>query len=216
MVSLKVLTAFTLATFASAVSIQPRQATYIDPKSFGGSSLGYFSGNPNGEPLNIIVTGIGSADTFSAWYKAIGYGKECLGLHSGGAMQAFIDSRGLRDQEGEIRFAYGEDPDAEGSCLESAIGGSHFRFWQQQGTQAWFLAASREKNVFDHHDIVPDGYDINRDDIVKAATQSSSYKGKNFIASVSYVSGLLPSGSDGINHGIAIDGQTAVLSVTVS
>ncbi|KAE8270630.1 hypothetical protein A4X09_0g1721 [Tilletia walkeri] len=236
MVSLKVLTAFTLATFASAVSIQPRQATYIDPKSFGGSSLGYFSGNPNGEPLNIIVTGIGSADTFSAWYKAIGgspffstvmsrqadivlafrFNASLENRIRGGAMQAFIDSRGLRDQEGEIRFAYGEDPDAEGSCLESAIGGSHFRFWQQKGTQAWFLAASREKNVFDHHDIVPDGYDINRDDIVKAATESSSYKGKNFIASVSYVSGLLPSGSDGINHGIAIDGQTAVLSVTVS
>ncbi|CAD6891381.1 unnamed protein product [Tilletia laevis] len=216
MVSIKALTALAFVTLASAASIQTRQSGYADPKSFGGSSLGYFPGNSNGEPLNIIVTGIGAADTFSSWYKAIGYGKECFGLHDGGAMQAYIDSRSLRDQEGEIRFAYGEDPDAEGSCLESAIGGSHFRFWQQQGTQAWFLAASREKTIFDHHDIVADGYDLDRDAIVKAATKSSSYKGKKFIATVSYVSGLLPSGSDGINHGIALDGRTAVLSVTVS
>ncbi|CAD6957584.1 unnamed protein product [Tilletia controversa] len=195
MVSIKALTTLAFVTLASAASIQTRQSGYADPKSFGGSSLGYFPGNSNGEPLNIIVTGIGAADTFSSWYKAIG---ESL------------------DQEGEIRFAYGEDPDAEGSCLESAIGGSHFRFWQQQGTQAWFLAASREKTIFDHHDIVADGYDLDRDAIVKAATKSSSYKGKKFIATVSYVSGLLPSGSDGINHGIALDGRTAVLSVTVS
>ncbi|CAD6973047.1 unnamed protein product [Tilletia controversa] len=199
MVSIKALTALAFVTLASAASIQTRQSGYADPKSFGGSSLGYFPGNSNGEPLNIIVTGIGAADTFSSWYKAIG--KECFGLHDGGAMQAYIDSRSLRDQEGEIRFAYGEDPDAEGSCLESAIGGSHF---------------SREKTIFDHHDIVADGYDLDRDAIVKAATKSSSYKGKKFIATVSYVSGLLPSGSDGINHGIALDGRTAVLSVTVS
>ncbi|CAD6907670.1 unnamed protein product [Tilletia controversa] len=211
MVSIKALTALAFVTLASAASIQTRQSGYADPKSFGGSSLGYFPGNSNGEPLNIIVTGIGAADTFSSWYKAIG--KECFGLHDGGAMQAYIDSRSLRDQEGEIRFAYGEDPDAEGSLWCVFVPG---QIWQQQGTQAWFLAASREKTIFDHHDIVADGYDLDRDAIVKAATKSSSYKGKKFIATVSYVSGLLPSGSDGINHGIALDGRTAVLSVTVS
>ncbi|CAD6944811.1 unnamed protein product, partial [Tilletia controversa] len=55
-----------------------------------------------------------------------------------------------------------------------------------------------------------------RDAIVRNATKPWSYKGKKFIATVSYVSGLLPSGSKGINHGIAIDGRTAVLKVTVS
>ena len=35
-----------------------------------------------------------------------------------------------------------------GSCLESVIGGNHFRAWKQNGTGAangaWFLAASKE------------------------------------------------------------------------
>ncbi|KAL9936198.1 hypothetical protein V8E36_005040 [Tilletia maclaganii] len=131
-------------------------------------------------------------------------------------MRAHIDARGPRDQEGEIRFSYGEDGDGEGSCIESIVGGNHFRYWQQQGTNAWFLAASKEKGLVEHHDIIPNGYNIGRDEIVKAATSKTSYKGKNFIASVKYVSGLLPSGSKGINHGIAIDGRTAVLQVTQS
>ncbi|KAK0555807.1 hypothetical protein OC846_000349 [Tilletia horrida] len=199
------------ALLASAAPLVLRQSGYTDPKAFGGSSIGYFPDNSNGEPLNVIVTGISSGSDFSNWYKAIGYGKECFGLHSGTAMQAFIDSRGLYDQEGEIRYAYGEDPDAEGSCAESLAG-----YWQQQNTNAWFLAASHEKNIFDHHDIEADGYDIGRDEIVQAATSSSSYNGQTFVASVQYVDGLLPSGSQGINHGIAIDGRTAVLSVTIS
>ncbi|CAD6886811.1 unnamed protein product [Tilletia laevis] len=214
MVSTKVLACLAFATFTLAACDQTRQSGYADPKTFGGSSLGYFSGNPKGEPLNVIVTGIPAAETFSSWYKAIG--KECLGLHVGKSMQAHIDSRGPRNEEGVIRFAYGDDPDGQGSCTESIIGGSHFRYWQQQGTKAWFLAASREKDVDHQHDIVPNGYNLGRDAIVRNATKPWSYKGKKFIATVSYVSGLLPSGSKGINHGIAIDGRTAVLKVTVS
>ncbi|CAD6929590.1 unnamed protein product [Tilletia controversa] len=214
MVAIKDLVTRAFATLSSAASIQTRQSGYADPKSSGGSSLAFFPDKPNGEPLNVIVTGIPAAETFSSWYKAIG--KECFGIHIGGIMQANIDSRGPRKPEGEIRFGYGKDPDAEGSCLESIIGGSHFRYWQQEGTQAWFIAASREKGIEHRHDIVANGYDLGRDTIVKAATKFSSYKGQNFTATVSYVSGLLPSGSKGINHGITIDGRTAVLSVTVS
>ncbi|KAK0555806.1 hypothetical protein OC861_002096 [Tilletia horrida] len=206
----------TLALLVSAASLTPRAASYINPKTYGGSSLGYFANSTNGEPLNVIVTGIPSLANFSSWYKAIGFGKECLGLHSGGAMQAFIDSRGPFDQQGEIRFAYGENPDGEGSCFESLAGGNHFRYWQQQKTNAWFLAASHEENLFEHHTIEPNGYNIGRDEIVKSATKPSTYKGMHFNATVKYVTGLLPTGSQGINHGIAIDGKTAVLRVTVS
>ncbi|KAK0519981.1 hypothetical protein OC835_007353 [Tilletia horrida] len=207
------------ASLTSAAPLLPRQSSgsgYTDPRSFGGSSIAYFPDNANGEPLNVIVTGLSSLDSFTSWFNAIGYGRECFGLHDGTAMQAFIDSRGKRDQEGEIRYRYGED-EVSGSCAESLVGGNHFRYWQQQGTDAWFLAASKEKNVFEHHDIVADGYDVGRDEIVSEATQQPvSHDGQTFTTSVQYVDGLLPVGSAGINHGIALDGRSAVLHVSVS
>ena len=137
---------------------------------------------------------------FTTWANAIGFGKECFGLHSGAAMQADLgDGQGRRDQEAEFRFLYGTDPDI-GACGESLVGGNHFRYWQQSNTQAWFLAASEEKNVFDHHDIVDDGYDKGRDDIVSRAQANPSYKGKTYSAQVEYITGFLPTGSDGISE----------------
>jgi hypothetical protein len=68
----------------------------------------------------------------------------------------------------------------DGSCLESFTGikficlmvfnwsdtvrlfpgGNHFRFWNQVTTGAYFLAVSVEQWIGEHHNIVPDGYDI--------------------------------------------------------
>ena len=38
-----------------------------------------------------------------------------------------------------------------GACLESVLGGNHFRIWQQGNTSAWFLAASKEVDVRGNH-----------------------------------------------------------------
>lgn len=43
------------------------------------------------------------------------------------------------------------------------------RYWKQGTTGAWFLAASVEKNVFDHHSIEDNGYNRGRNEIVGKA-----------------------------------------------
>ncbi|CEH15538.1 hypothetical protein CBOM_03838 [Ceraceosorus bombacis] len=213
--------------FGSTVAspLHKRADGYKDPKSGGGSSLGLFPDNASGEPLNVIVSGKSSAeilseDGFKAWYNAIGFNRECFGIHSGTKMQANLgDGQGLHDQQDEVRESYGEDT-TSGSCFESLVGGNHFRYWQQAGTNAWFLAASVEKDVSQKHDVVEDGYNKGRDEIVGLATQGAdSDDGKHYAATVKYVTGLLPTGTNGINHGdegVGVDGKTAVITVTVS
>lgn len=52
---------------------------------------------------------------------------ECFGLHSGDPQTANLgDGNGWVDQTIELRQDYG-DADV-GTCLESVIGGNHFRF----------------------------------------------------------------------------------------
>lgn len=48
------------------------------------------------------------------------------------------------------------------------------------------------------------------------AQSNPSYNGNQYTTTVKYISGWLPTGSVGIDHGISIDGQTAVLTVTVA
>lgn len=97
------------------------------------------------------------------------------------------------------------------------IGGNHFRYWQQSTTKAWFLASSVEKDVSDHHDLVDNGYDLGRDQIVQDATSGMTIGDThNYTTTAEYVTGLLPAGSNGINHGIAIDGRVAVLTVSIA
>lgn len=68
------------------------------------------------------------------------------------------------------------------------------------------------------HNIVSDGYDRGRDDLVSRAnsTGGTSNAGVSYTTSVQMVSGLLTQGSSGINHGISIDGLVAVLTVSAS
>jgi hypothetical protein len=73
--------------------------------------------------------------------SALGFDIECFGLHLGGAQTANLgDGKGYTDQLFELRQNY----PAGGTCLESLIGGNHFRGWKQNGTQAnsgaWFWA----------------------------------------------------------------------------
>lgn len=90
---------------------------------------------------------------------------EAFGLHLGDPQLADLgDGRGSQKQTRELRHNYGEV--ILGTLTETLIGGNHLRYWQQAGTGAYFLAASAEKNVHEHHDIVPDGYDLGRDQFV--------------------------------------------------
>jgi len=174
-----------------------------------------------GEPLNLIVSGLSSNLVLSTegienWSRSLNYSTECLGLHSGGAQTANTgDGRGWTPEVAVIRFDFGDS--ALGTCLESIEGGNHFRFWQQSSTGAYFLAVSLEESLKEHHTIAPNGYDIGRDQLVKAATAGpTSYNGVTYTATVEYVTGLLQPGSDGINHNISIDGRVAVVTVAAA
>lgn len=58
---------------------------------------------------------------------------------------------------------------------------------------------------------------MGRDQIVSGATQGMTQgDNHNYTTSVEYINGLLKAGSDGLNHGIAIDGRVAVLTVSLA
>ena len=61
--------------------------------------------------------------------------EECLGIHLGNPFPANLgDGNGPVNQTIELRQDYG---DAElGTCLESLIGGNHFRVYVQNGSLA--------------------------------------------------------------------------------
>ncbi|KAJ7121277.1 hypothetical protein C8R43DRAFT_1090845 [Mycena crocata] len=108
-----------------------------------------------------------------------------------------------------------------GTCLESLTGGNHFRVFPQSGSGALFLAVSKEEDVSESHTIIPDGYNIGRDLLVgKAVGEHTGFEGKKFKfnkydTTLTELTGLLPPGADGINHGIAQDGVIKMLTVTL-
>ena len=82
-------------------------------------------------------------------------------------------------------------------------------------------SSSYEEDASDSHDIEPNGYDIgrcvfqtrylvdvlfinarvNRDDLVSWALGTTSYGGVTYSTTAENITGLLPVGSAGINHG---------------
>lgn len=130
---------------------------------------------------------------------------EAFGLHLGDPQLADLgDGKGPQKQTRELRHNYGEV--ILGTLTETLIGGNHLRYWKQEGSNAYFLAASAEKNVQEHHDIVPDGYDLGRDQLVGKLVgydlkgkpkAGDTYKGEShalgwtYETSVEYVDGLL-------------------------
>jgi hypothetical protein len=104
-----------------------------------------------------------------------------------------------------------------GSCLESVFGGNHLRAWKQNGTDAdtcastvarlrlnadprdaWFLAASQEKDSRSNHDVAENGYDRGRDRLVHAASRLKRWR-----THVHYLEGLLRPGNEGLNVRLA-------------
>lgn len=143
--------------------------------------------------------------------KKIGFAPECLNLHLGDPQSANLaDGNGWLEQLLEIRQAYFP---IFGACLQSAVGGNHFRAWKQNGTEAdsgaWFLAVSSEYDYRRNHEIKPNGYDIGRDAMVSTATR----KHNGYVTTVQYLDLIRPGRR--FNHGIATDGRVALLTVNL-
>ncbi|KAJ3881112.1 hypothetical protein F5051DRAFT_477691 [Lentinula edodes] len=192
--------------------------SYFDPRVNGGSMLDASGGL--GEPLNVIISGRSSPDVLDATGKfynyanAIGFSYECLGFHIGDPQQANLgDGRGWVNQTAVVRQDYGNS--VFGTCEESVIGGNHFRIYPQLGTCALFLAVSIEEKASTNHNIEPNGYDAGRDALVAGAIGERQFDGVKYTTTAQTIEGLLPVGTQGINHNIAIDGKVILLTVTI-
>ncbi|EIW82997.1 hypothetical protein CONPUDRAFT_88997 [Coniophora puteana RWD-64-598 SS2] len=207
----------------SAAIIKRQGVAYYDPNANGGSMLDN-AGDGLGEPLNVIVSGLSTPDVLTDdgivnYARAIGFSEECFDIHLGGPQSANLgDGNSWVNQTYELRQDY--DSSSIGTCLESLIGGNHFRVYRQNGTQAdsgaLFLAVSKEEDVSDGHDIVPDGYNIGRNDLVSNAVGQTSFGGVSYTTTAQNVTGLLAPGAVGVNHNISVDGIVTVLTVTIN
>ncbi|KAF8504236.1 hypothetical protein BU17DRAFT_58249 [Hysterangium stoloniferum] len=203
-------------------NLHSRAVAFVVPADNGGSQLDD-AGNGLGEPLNVIISGLSSPAVLTdagilSYARSLGLSTECLGIHIGGPQKANLgDGNGPLDQTSELRQDFGNS--IFGTCLESLKGGNHLRYWRQDGptanTGALFLAVSKEENLAHSHTISPDGYDVGRDLLVSSAVAGSSFGGVTYTATSETISGLLPVGTAGVNHGIALDGKVVLLTVTI-
>ncbi|KZT11086.1 uncharacterized protein LAESUDRAFT_755704 [Laetiporus sulphureus 93-53] len=210
--------------FANVIpkAVEKRAVAYYDPYDGGGSMFDN-ADDGYGEPLNVIVSGLSSAEVLNEagilnYARAIGFSEECLGIHLGDPFSANLgDGNGWVNQTIEIREDYG-DPSL-GTCLESLIGGNHFRVFIQNGTEAdsgaLFLAVSTEEDASEDHTIAPNGYDAGRDALVAGAIGTTSYGGVTYSTVAENITGLMPAGTTGVNHDIYVDGIVTLLTVTV-
>ncbi|EPQ57666.1 hypothetical protein GLOTRDRAFT_99486 [Gloeophyllum trabeum ATCC 11539] len=195
---------------------------YFDPRPNGGAMLDN-AGDGYGEPLNVIVSGMSSPEVLTEdgivnFARAIGFSEECFGLHAGAPQTANLgDGNGWVNQTIELRQDY--DNAGVGTCLETLIGGNHFRVWKQNGSLAdsgaLFLAVSKEEPLLEHHTIIPDGYNIGRDLLVQNAVGQTSYNGVTYSTVARNITGLLAPGAVGVNHNISTDGIVTLLTVTI-
>ncbi|SNX85420.1 uncharacterized protein MEPE_04129 [Melanopsichium pennsylvanicum] len=205
--------------------IDDNQYGFVDPRIYSGTSFDLV-GNGLHEPLNIIISSISTASVLTrkglqSYLRWLDFDKECFGFHGGAYQKAYVDLRGWRDQEFIYRQVYTPFDHVFGTCIESLVGGNHIRAWQQQGSGAWFLATSREMDANKNHMIVPNGYNLGRNQLVQKALAKpkrgkTSFMGTKYTTSVQFVAGLMPMGIQGVNHNIAVDGLTAVLTVRVA
>ncbi|KAG6335523.1 hypothetical protein ID866_3553 [Astraeus odoratus] len=215
---------------------------FYNPSLAGGSML-VNAGNGLGEPLNVVISGLSSPGVLSHkgilnYARAIGYSEECFGIHLGGLMSANLgDGNGWVNQTYELREDY--ENAGIGTCLESLIGGNHFRVFSQNGPRAnsgaFFLAwvllvvsllqSPDVCSVVCHKRSPPSTTMIScpmvtildgmHNNLVAAALGETSFNGIIYMTTAVNVTGLLPPGSQGVNHGIAQDGIVTLLTVTI-
>ncbi|TKY86243.1 hypothetical protein EX895_005068 [Sporisorium graminicola] len=211
-------------TTTSTQVVDANQYGFVDPRVYSGTSFDLV-GDGLHEPLNVIVSSLSSPAVLTrkglqSYCRALDFDRECLGLHAGGYQKAYVDLRGWRDQEFIYRQVYTPLDHVFGTCIESVVGGNHIRAWQQQASGAWFLATSKEETASKNHMIVPNGYNVGRNLLVKQALGKNkdgktSFMFTRYQTQVEFIAGLMPQGVQGVNHDIAVDGLTAVLTVTV-
>ncbi|KAH9841416.1 uncharacterized protein C8Q71DRAFT_884173 [Rhodofomes roseus] len=229
---------------------------FYNPTDNGGTWLTVLDGTfpaGQGEAINVVISG----DSDSAvlvnqepdggllnYFVSFGYSTECLGQHDGTPQRANLgDGNGYANQTAEIRWDYG-DPEL-GTCQETIEGGSHFRYWIQNGdqhdTNAVFMAASYELPETDGHDIIFNGYNLGRDWLIGNVTNQThiiptanltngtsytgqtSYDGYTYETNAQYLYGYAPNTSYAVNHNITTsnnvtnsdDGFIAVLTVKI-
>lgn len=175
--------------------------------------------NGGGEPLNVIISGQSDPEVltkggFLDFVGAVGYSEECLGLHKGDPTYANLgDGKGDQLEMMVIRQSIGIP--FLGSCIESLTGGNHFRVYQQAGSNALFLAVSKEEDLQQDHNISPDGYNVGRNMFASAAVGSHPALLKNYEVTVTDLPNLLAPGSQGVNHGIAQDGVVKLMTIKI-
>lgn len=232
--------------FPSVMAIAHPNANlgFINPIELGGYSNFTFINSPTTkpEPLNIVISGLSdfpsniyalsgqkaipSGNVTSILYEphgladylnALNFSDECLHLHLSTPAMAAISSPNLHLLDFLYREDFGVlDAQTSGSCRETLEGGYHFRGFRQNQTGAWFLGASQELNLTLKHDLVPNGYDLGRDEVVRRA-RIGGVDGRGCTwpaAEVRDARGVL-SRDDGSswNHGIGIDGLVKVIIV---
>ncbi|KLO19470.1 hypothetical protein SCHPADRAFT_935269 [Schizopora paradoxa] len=213
-----------LAICANALPNEKRAGTaFFPPNQNGGSELDV-AGVGVGEPMNVIISALSSPEVltdagFLNYAQSLSFSFECLDIHLGAPQSADLgDGNGQVNQTTELRFDFGNEE--LGTCLETLEGGNHLRVFRQNGSEhntgALFLAVSMEEDLEEGHTIVPNGYNIGRDEFVGNATAgTTTANGVSYTATSETITGLLPSGSAGVNHGIAQDGIVQLLTVTI-
>ncbi|EKM54345.1 uncharacterized protein PHACADRAFT_162725 [Phanerochaete carnosa HHB-10118-sp] len=211
---------------ASLANAGPSQVNadvgFFDPTANGGSWLDN-AGDGFGEPMNVVISGLSSPDVLTDdgivnFAQAIGFSIECLDIHLGAPQSANLgDGNGFVNQTIELREDFGSA--GIGTCLESLVGGDHFRVFRQNGSQAnsgaLFLAVSKEEDIFESHTIVPNGYNIGRDELVSAAVGTTSFNDVTYSTTSETLTGVMPAGTAGVNHNISIDGNAILLTVQI-
>ncbi|EKM52343.1 uncharacterized protein PHACADRAFT_260672 [Phanerochaete carnosa HHB-10118-sp] len=217
--------AFTAASLAIGVAAVAAQgggnASFVDPTTQGGSFF-LMATDGLGEPLNVVISGLSSPEVltdtgFLNYARAVGFTTECFSLTLGTLFTANLgDGNGPQNQTMELRESFGNA--MFGACIEMFLGGNHLRMFRQDGpqanTSALFLATSAEEGLFQNHTISADGYDVGRNIFANMAAGMTQFNGTSYNTTVQNLTGVLPVGSQGVNHGIAIDGNAFLLTVT--
>ncbi|KAK7044932.1 secreted protein [Favolaschia claudopus] len=185
----------------------PRRHEFYDPRILGGRMLNNVT-RRGGEPLNVIISGLSAPSVlttpgFLNFANSLGlcsyvsYPRRHSMKHSGSPQPANLgDGNGWVHEMMVLRESYGSA--ALGTCLETFIGTVYRQDGPEANSGALFLAVSQEENLFWHHTISRDGYNIGRDLLVNQATRrTTSYKGVRYITTARPIYDLMTPGKLG-------------------